>query len=880
MKYLGVNEIREEFLKFFESKDHLRLPSFPLVPRNDNSLLLINSGMAPMKAYFTGQEIPPSKRVTTCQKCIRTGDIDNVGKTARHGTFFEMLGDFSFGDYFKNEIVPWSWEFVTKVLEIPEDRLYVTIYEEDDETGKIWHDVVGLPWDRIVKLGKEDNFWEHGTGPCGPCTEIYYDRGPEYGCDSPTCGVGCDCDRYMEFWNLVLTQFNAEEDGTYTELAMKNVDTGMGLERMATIMQGVDSIFDVDTVKSIRDAVCAKANVEYGKDHKTDVSVRVITDHIRSVTMMTADGVLPSNEGRGYVLRRLLRRAARHGKLLGIEGEFLAELSKSVIACSGEAYPELVEKQDYIFKILSIEENSFYKTIDKGMEILKADMEEMKAAGEKVMSGEKSFRLYDTYGFPVDLTKEILAEEGMEIDEDSFAAEMKAQKERARSARAKSNYMGAAETVYNELPVELETAFAGYDVYDVANAKIVALVANEAVAETAQAGDAVAVFLDRTPFYAESGGQVGDQGVIKTETGVVKVTNCVKVVGGKIAHMGEVTEGLVQVGEMACASIDVELRMASSRNHSATHLLHKALRTVLGTHVEQAGSYVSADRLRFDFTHFAAMTADEIKEVERLVNDAIFASYDVHTDEMSIDEARNRGAMALFGEKYGEVVRVVDMGGYSIELCGGAHLKNTAQVGSFKILSENGVAAGVRRIEAVTGKEALKHYQAQEDEIKEICRLVKSTPDKLLSRLEQLLAEQKETAKELEKLKAKMAGGAADEMLSGKVEIGGVAVLAAEVKDMDGNALRTMGDQLKQKLGSGVVVLASGKDGKVNLMAMATDDVVKKGVHAGNIIKAAAAVCGGGGGGRPNMAQAGGRDASKIADALEKAKAVVAEQLG
>ena len=880
MKYLGVNEIREEFLKFFESKDHLRLPSFPLVPRNDNSLLLINSGMAPMKAYFTGQEIPPSKRVTTCQKCIRTGDIDNVGKTARHGTFFEMLGDFSFGDYFKNEIVPWSWEFVTKVLEIPEDRLYVTIYEEDDETGKIWHDVVGLPWDRIVKLGKEDNFWEHGTGPCGPCTEIYYDRGPEYGCDSPTCGVGCDCDRYMEFWNLVLTQFNAEEDGTYTELAMKNVDTGMGLERMATIMQGVDSIFDVDTVKSIRDAVCAKANVEYGKDHKTDVSVRVITDHIRSVTMMTADGVLPSNEGRGYVLRRLLRRAARHGKLLGIEGEFLAELSKSVIACSGEAYPELVEKQDYIFKILSIEENSFYKTIDKGMEILKADMEEMKADGEKVMSGEKSFRLYDTYGFPVDLTKEILAEEGMEIDEDAFTAEMKAQKERARSARAKSNYMGAAETVYNELPVELETAFAGYDVYDVANAKIVALVANEAVAETAQAGDTVAVFLDRTPFYAESGGQVGDQGVIKTETGVVKVTNCVKVVGGKIAHMGKVTEGLVQVGEMACASIDVELRMASSRNHSATHLLHKALRTVLGTHVEQAGSYVSAERLRFDFTHFAAMTADEIKEVERLVNDAIFASYDVHTDEMSIDEARNRGAMALFGEKYGEVVRVVDMGGYSIELCGGAHLKNTAQVGSFKILSENGVAAGVRRIEAVTGKEALKHYQAQEDEIKEICRLVKSTPDKLLSRLEQLLAEQKETAKELEKLKAKMAGGAADEMLSGKVEIGGVAVLAAEVKDMDGNALRTLGDQLKQKLGSGVVVLASGKDGKVNLMAMATDDVVKKGVHAGNIIKAAAAVCGGGGGGRPNMAQAGGKDASKIADALEKAKAVVAEQLG
>lgn len=880
MKYLGVNEIREAFLQFFESKDHLRLPSFSLVPHNDNSLLLINSGMAPMKAYFTGQEIPPSKRVTTCQKCIRTGDIDNVGKTARHGTFFEMLGDFSFGDYFKNEIVPWSWEFVTKVLEIPEDKLYVTIYEEDDETGKIWHDVVGLPWERIVKLGKADNFWEHGTGPCGPCTEIYYDRGEEYGCDSPTCGVGCDCDRYMEFWNLVLTQFNAEEDGTYTELAQKNVDTGMGLERMATIMQGVDSIFDVDTVKSIRDAVCAKAGVTYGTDHKTDVSVRVITDHIRSVTMMTADGVLPSNEGRGYVLRRLLRRAARHGKLLGIDGEFLAELSKSVIACSGEAYPELVEKQDYIFKILSIEENSFYKTIDNGMEILKADIAEMKAANTKVMSGEKAFRLYDTYGFPVDLTKEILAEEGMDIDEAGFAEEMKQQKERARSARAKSNYMGAADTVYNELPVELETKFAGYDIYDVANAKIVALVANDKIATQAEAGDGVAVLLDRTPFYAESGGQVGDHGTIKTETGTVQITNCVKVVGGKIAHLGEVTEGTILEGQTACASIDETLRMASARNHSATHLLHKALRTVLGSHVEQAGSYVSADRLRFDFTHFAALTPEELKEVERLVNDAIFASYTVHAEEMSMDEARNMGAMALFGEKYGDVVRVVDMGGYSIELCGGAHLKNTAQVGSFKIISENGVAAGVRRIEALTGQEALRHYQAQEEEIKAVCRMVKSTPDKLLARLEQILAEQKETAKELEKLKAKMAGGAADEILNNKTEIGGVGVLAAEVKDADANALRTMGDQLKQKLGSGVIVLASGKDGKVNLVVMATDDVVKKGVHAGNIIKAAAAVCGGGGGGRPNMAQAGGKDASKIAQALEEAKTVIAQQLG
>ena len=879
MKNLGVNEIREQFLKFFETKDHLRLKSFSLVPQNDNSLLLINSGMAPMKAYFTGQEIPPSKRVTTCQKCIRTGDIDNVGKTARHGTFFEMLGDFSFGDYFKNEIIPWSWEFVTEWLEIPEDRLYVTIYEEDDETGDIWREKVGLPADRIVKLGKADNFWEHGTGPCGPCTEIYYDRGPEYGCDSPTCGVGCDCDRYMEFWNLVLTQFNANEDGTYTELKFKNVDTGMGLERMATIMQGVDSIFDVDTVKSIRDAVCAKAGVEYGKGGKVDVSVRIITDHIRSVTMMTADGVLPSNEGRGYVLRRLLRRAARHGKLLGIQGEFLAELSKSVIACSGEAYPELVDKQEYIFKILSLEENSFYKTIDNGMEILKQDMEEMKAAGQTVMSGEKSFRLYDTYGFPIDLTKEILEEAGMSVDEDAFAAEMKAQKDRARAARGKSNYMGAAETVYNELSAELTTVFAGYDVAEVSDAKVIALVANDEVATGAQAGDSVAVFLDKTPFYAESGGQVGDHGTIKTANGLVEITDCVKVVGGKTAHMGKVVEGTIMVDDVVTASIDMKHRMASSRNHSATHLLQKALRTVLGTHVEQSGSLVTADRLRFDFTHFSGMTQEEIKEVERLVNDAIFASLPIEAEEMGIDAAREKGAMALFGEKYGDVVRVVDMGGYSIELCGGAHLKNTAQVGSFKIVSENGIAAGVRRIEALTGEGALAHYQAQEEEIRTLSALAKTSPDKLVARVEQILAEQKELAKELEKLKAKVAGGAADEMLSKKVDINGVAVLAAEVKDMDGNAMRTLGDQLKNKLGSGVIVLAGEAGGKVSLVVMATDDVVKKGAHAGNIIKAAAGVCGGGGGGRPNMAQAGGKDASKIGEALEKAKEVIAEQI-
>ena len=876
---MGLNEIREKFLAFFESKDHLRLESASLVPHNDNSLLLINSGMAPLKPYFTGQEVPPRRRVTTCQKCIRTGDIENVGKTARHGTFFEMLGDFSFGDYFKKEIIPWSWEFVTKVMEIPEDKLYVTVYKDDDEAAKIWHEVVGVPKDRIFYMGKEDNFWEHGTGPCGPCSEIYYDRGEEYGCGKEGCTVGCDCDRYMEFWNLVFTQFNAEEDGTYSELEQKNIDTGMGLERMATIMQNVDSIFDVDTVKAIRDKVCEIAGVEYGKDHKTDVSVRVITDHIRSVTFMTADGVLPSNEGRGYVLRRLLRRAARHGRLLGINRMFMTDICEVVIANSGEAYPQLVEKKDYIYKILNVEESAFYKTIDKGMEILKDDIEEMKSKGEKVMSGEKSFRLYDTYGFPIDLTKEILEEEGFEIDEEAFNQEMKIQKERAREARGKSTYMGADETVYHKLDVDMVTEFAGYDVKEVSDAKIIAIIANNEVSDSAVAGDEVSVFIDRTPFYAESGGQVGDHGVITTETGTVKVTDCIKVVGGKIAHIGKVEDGSISVGDTAKATIDYAKRLATSRNHSATHLLQKALRTVLGTHVEQAGSYVDAERLRFDFTHFSAMTPDEIKEVERLVNEKIFENLDITITQENIEDARKMGAMALFGEKYGNVVRVVNMGGYSVELCGGAHLKNTAQVGTFKIISENGVAAGVRRIEALTGTEALKHFQAQEEQLKTVCGIVKATPDNMVKRIETLVAEQKELSKELEKLKAKMAGGAVSEILNGKKEINGVNAVLAEVKEADGNALRTMGDQLKEKLGSGVIVLGSGKDGKVSLVVMATDDVVKKGVHAGNIIKAAAAVCGGGGGGRPNMAQAGGKDASKIGEALVKAEEVIKEQI-
>ena len=879
MKPMGVNEIREKFLSFFEGKGHLRLPSASLVPHNDNSLLLINSGMAPLKPYFTGQVIPPRRRVTTCQKCIRTGDIENVGKTARHGTFFEMLGNFSFGDYFKKDVIPWAWEFITKVLEIPEDRLYITVYKDDEEAAQIWHDVIGVPKERIFYMGKEDNFWEHGTGPCGPCSEIYYDRGPEYGCGKPGCTVGCDCDRYMEFWNLVFTQFNAEEDGTYSDLAQKNIDTGMGLERMATIMQNVDSIFDVDTLKALRDEVCRVAGVEYMKDHKTDVSVRVITDHIRSVTFMTADGVLPSNEGRGYVLRRLLRRAARHGKLLGIDKEFLADLCEVVIAHSGDAYPELVEKKEYIRKVISVEENSFYKTIDNGMEILKDYMDEMQSKGIKVLDGEKTFRLYDTYGFPIDLTKEILEEAGMELDEDAFQSEMKAQKERARNARAKSTYMGAAETVYNQLDTSLKTEFVGYSENSVDDATITALVANGEIADTATVDSEVAIFLDKTPFYAEMGGQVGDTGIIKTDMGTVEVSDCIRVVGGKSAHIGVVVDGEIKVGDKAEAAIDVKNRIAISRNHSATHLLQKALREVLGTHVEQAGSYVSADRLRFDFTHFQAMTAEEIKKVEDIVNEKILEGIDVTTTETSMEEARKMGAMALFGEKYGDVVRVVNMGGYSVELCGGVHLKNTAQAGSFKIVSEGGVAAGVRRIEALTGEGALKFYQSQGDELKQICAITKTTSENMVKHIEDLLKQQKEMAKEIEALKAKMAGSAAEDIIKNAENVNGVNVVCAIIEDTDTNGLKTMGDELKNKLGSAVVVLASVKEGKIGLVAMATDDAVKKGAHSGNIIKAAAAVCGGGGGGKPNMAQAGGKDASKLAEAVEKAKEVIKEQL-
>lgn len=876
MKALGVNEIREQFLAFFEKKGHLRLPSFSLTPNNDKSLLLINSGMAPLKPFFTGQEVPPCERVATCQKCIRTGDIENVGKTARHGTFFEMLGNFSFGNYFKKEMIPWSWEFVTKVMGMPEDRLFVTVYLEDEEAYQIWNQTIGVPKERIFYMGKEDNFWEHGLGPCGPCSEIYYDRGPDFGCGKPDCTVGCDCDRYMEFWNLVFTQFDKQEDGTYLNLAHPNIDTGMGLERMAAITQNVASIFDVDTIKTIRDTVCQMANVQYGKNPKTDVSVRVITDHIRSVTFMTADGILPSNEGRGYVLRRLVRRAARHGRLLGIQGEFLAELSKTVGAVSGDAYPQLIEKGEYVRKVLSVEETSFYNTLDKGLELLQSYLEEMRKEGLTVMNGKQSFRLYDTFGFPPDLTRDVLEEHGFTLDEAAFTAEMDAQKERARSAREESTYMGAKETIYHQLPVSLETSFAGYDAMTVTNAAVLALVVNGELGQHAKQGDQVSVFLDQTPYYAESGGQIGDRGVLVGNAGSVQVTDCIKVVGGKIAHIGTVTKGSVSVGEKLEASIDAKWRLASSRNHSATHLLQKALRTVLGTHVEQAGSLVTAERLRFDFTHFAPLTSEELEEIEKIVNEKIMENLPISASEHSLEEARQLGAMALFGEKYGKTVRVVDMGGYSIELCGGAHLQGTAQIGSFCIVSENGIAAGVRRIEALTGLPALQHYQAQESLLKSLCTMLKTTPNTLEKRVQDLLAEQKTLTREREALHAKLAGDAVKDLLQQVETIKSFTVLCAHIKSADQDALRNMADQLKGKVD--IVVLAGDGGQKVSLFAQASEGAVSAGIHAGNLVKSAAAICGGGGGGRPNLAQAGGKDISQIPQALAAVREAIEAQ--
>lgn len=876
MKNYGVNELRKMFLEFFESKEHLKMNSFSLIPHNDNSLLLINSGMAPLKPYFTGQEIPPKKRVTTCQKCIRTGDIENVGKTARHGTFFEMLGNFSFGDYFKHEAIAWTWEFLTDVVGLDADRLYPSVYVDDDEAFDIWNKEIGIAPERIFKFGKEDNFWEHGAGPCGPCSEVYYDRGEKYGCGKPDCTVGCECDRYMEVWNNVFTQFDNDGKGNYEELEHKNIDTGMGLERLAVVVQDVDSIFDVDTIKAIRDKICDMAGVTYKENEKTDVSIRLITDHIRSVTFMTSDGILPSNEGRGYVLRRLLRRAARHGRLLGIEGSFLAKLSKTVIEVSHDAYPELLEKQEHIFATLNKEEENFNKTIDQGLSILNTFIEDINKSGKHELSGENAFKLYDTYGFPLDLTKEILEEAGISVDEDGFNKAMQVQRETARKARKVTNYMGADATVYEQIPASIETNFVGYDKLT-AESAIVAITDEEKVVDKLAEGESGSIIVKDTPFYATMGGQCGDTGIIKTLNSTFVVKDTVKVVGGKTAHIGYVESGDFSLNEMVTLVVDSEQRMLTCKNHSATHLLQKALKMVLGGHVEQAGSYVSKDRLRFDFTHLQAMTKDEIEKVEAIVNEEIEKDLSVSTDIMSIEDAKKTGAMALFGEKYGDTVRVVSMGEFSKELCGGTHVANTNVIGSFKIISEQGVAAGVRRIEALTSKGALEYYAKLEEELLSAASAAKTEPAKLSERITAMMTEIKTLQAENQKLKDKMAKSSVGDALSSAVEVSGIKILPVKVKDVDMNALRNLGDDFKVKLGNSVIILASDMGDKVNLIVMATDDAVAKGAHAGNIIKEIAPMVGGGGGGRPNMAQAGGKNPKGIDDALaagvEKVKA-------
>ena len=878
MQPYGVNQLRKMFLEFFESKGHLAMKSFSLVPHNDKSLLLINSGMAPLKPYFTGQEIPPRKRVTTCQKCIRTGDIENVGKTARHGTFFEMLGNFSFGDYFKEEAIQWTWEFLTDVVGLDPDRLYPSVYVDDDEAFEIWNKKMGIPAERIFKFGKEDNFWEHGSGPCGPCSEVYYDRGEKYGCGKPDCTVGCDCDRYMEIWNDVFTQFDNDGKGNYTELEQKNIDTGMGLERLASVVQDVDSIFDVDTIKALRDHVCELAGKEYGKEYNDDVSIRVITDHIRSVTFMISDGIMPSNEGRGYVLRRLLRRACRHGRLLGIHKGFLPELAQTVIAGSKDGYPELEEKKEFILKVIAKEEEQFNKTIDQGLGILAEMIAGMEAKGGKTLSGDDAFRLYDTYGFPLDLTKEILEEKGMDVDEEGFKSSMEVQRTTARNAREVTNYMGADVTVYESIDPSVTSTFVGYGNLSW-ESDVTVLTTETELADALSEGEKGTVFVNETPFYATSGGQEADTGYIRTAEGEFKVEDTVKLLGGKIGHVGVMTKGMIKVGDKVSLEVNAKKRALSARNHSATHLLQKALRTVLGTHVEQAGSSVNEDRLRFDFTHFSALTAEELKKVEDIVNEQISKGLPVVAKNMPIEEAKKTGAQALFGEKYGDIVRVVNMSEFSIEFCGGTHVSNTSEIMAFKIISETGVAAGVRRIEALTSDGLMKYYADMEAKLKNAAQLLKTTPDSLTDKITHMMAENKSLHSEVESLKSKMAQDAAGDVMDQVKEIKGVKLLATQIDGVDMNGLRDLGDQLKGKLGEGVVVLASAGEGKVSLMATATDGVMKMGAHAGNLVKGIAGCVGGGGGGRPNMAQAGGKNPAGIPDALKKAEEVLESQL-
>ncbi len=887
----GVNELRRMYLDFFRSKDHLVMKSFSLVPHNDNSLLLINAGMAPLKPYFTGQEIPPKRRVTTCQKCIRTGDIDNVGKTARHGTFFEMLGNFSFGDYFKREAIHWSWEFLTEVIKLDADRLYPSVYREDDEAFDIWNQEIGIPKERIYRFGKEDNFWEHGSGPCGPCSEIYYDRGEKYG-SGPEDVMGGEGDRYMEVWNNVFTQFDNDGHGHYTELKQKNIDTGMGLERLAVIVQDVNSIFEVDTIRALLDHVAKLAGTFYQEDEKKDVSLRVITDHIRSCTFMISDGIMPSNEGRGYVLRRLLRRAARHGRILGIRGAFLGTLAETVISSSKDGYPELVEKRDMILKVLGEEEAKFNRTIDQGLQIL-ADLEEqLKANGSRTLGGEDAFKLYDTYGFPIDLTREILAEKGFDIDEAGFSQAMQIQKETARNARKATNYMGEEQTAYQQIGPALTTEFLGYDQLE-AEGTITAMVkldtrsagdGAETITETELTealadGDHGTIVTDRTPFYGTMGGQQGDTGLITCKDARFEVEDTIHLKGGKIGHTGYVRSGMFSVGEKVTLSVDAGKRLNTCKNHSTTHLLHQALREVLGNHVNQAGSFVDSGRLRFDFTHFAALTPEEIRRVEDLVNREIHAALPVRTEIMSLDDAKKKGATALFGEKYGTNVRVVSMGDFSAELCGGTHVSNTEQISAFKIISETGISSGVRRIEALTGDALMLHYEEIARQMADLSERLKTAPSELTHKVEQLLKDLKAEKAENEKLRNQLASSAVEGASDEVKEIKGVKLLTMQVEGVQLNELRNLGDRLKEKTEDGVVVLASAVDGNVSLIAMAGSAAQKKGAHAGNMIKAIASLVGGGGGGRPNMAQAGGKNPGGIGDALKKAAEVLSQQL-
>lgn len=867
MKKIGLNELREMYLKFFESKEHLRLPSFSLVPKNDKSLLLINAGMAPLKPYFTGLQVPPNTRVTTCQKCIRTGDIENVGKTSRHGTFFEMLGNFSFGDYFKEEAIPWAWEFTTEVLKLPKDKLYVTIYLDDDEAHDIWVKKTDVDPSRIFRLGKDDNFWEHGVGPCGPCSEIHFDRGNGKISTVEEFLKAADEDRVVEFWNLVFTQFDKDENGNYNKLKNPNIDTGMGLERIATIMQGTNSIFEVDTIRAILDEVSKVAKIQYGKDEKNDISMRVITDHVRSVSFMISDGILPSNEGRGYVLRRLLRRAAKHGKSLGINNAFLYKLTDIVIDNSCGNYAELAEKRDYIKKVIKLEEERFDETIDSGMQILNEFIESLKINNETVLSGEKAFKLYDTYGFPIELTEEILEEKDMKVDLESFNREMQNQRERARAAREETNYMGSEDTILNKIPLEIETKFNGYNTLHTTS-KVKILIKNEEFVSTMVEGDKGVIVTENTPFYSEMGGQIGDHGIISTDSFKAEVVDCKKNVAGKILHFVKILSGTIGVDHEVTLNVNEARRNNIRRNHTATHLLNEALRKVLGEHVHQSGSYVDDERLRFDFNHFEASSHEELKKVEALVNDEVVKVLNVQTQVMSLEEAKETGAIALFDNKYKDEVRVVSVGDFSKELCGGTHVSNSGEIGLFKIISEAGVAAGIRRIEAVTGPKAIAYVEAKNDLIKEISNKLRCSEKEIIHKLDLQALELKEKDKEIAELKSKLAGSAEDEILNGCQEVKGIKLFTGVLKDVDGNALRELADKIRNKGGECVVVLGSVVEGKVQFVSMTTKEAIAKGVHCGKIIKEVAAIAGGGGGGRPDMAQAGGKLPEKVEDAI------------